>query len=123
MPQVCPGCPGPTPLDARVAALKAEYEAIGPQLSALGIGGLKDIGIDLNSIIDLGATPLTYYRKPDLALLKANGYADLAVRLENAGALSLESGERGLIALKAVVASGLSDGQKLAEANPENPLD
>jgi len=117
LPALAAAMPQLNPLDGRVAALKAEYEALGPQLSALGLNGLKDIGVNLDSIVNLGATPLTYFRKPDLALLKANGYGDLAARLENAGALSLESGERGLIALKAVVASGLSDGHKLAEAN------
>lgn len=106
-----------TPLEQRGLALKAEYEAIGPQLAALGLNGLEDIGVDLSSLTNLGAIPLTHYSPVDLAALKANGYADLAVRLENAGAYSLESGERGLIALKKVINSGLTDVAALAEAD------
>lgn len=105
------------PLGLRAQALKAEYEALGPQLSALGINGLKDFGVNLDSLVNLGATPLTYYTPVDLATLKANGYADLAARLENAGSYSLESGQRGLIALKKVIDSGLTNGATLAEAN------
>merc|ERR1711953_1407119 len=59
----------------------------------------------------MGATPV------DLATLKANGYADLAARLEIAGALGLESGEKGLVALKKVLASGMTDLAALTEAN------
>ena len=105
------------PLELQAQALKAEYEAIGPQLSALGLNGLKDIGINLDSLVNLGATPLTHYSPIDLATLKANGYGALAVRLENAGSHSLEAGQKGLIALKKVIDSGLTDGATLAEAN------
>merc|ERR1711953_1204555 len=59
----------------------------------------------------MGATPV------DLATLKANGYADLAARLEIAGALGLESGKKGLVALKKVLASGMTDLAALTEAN------
>jgi len=104
-------------LDARVAALKAEYEAIGPQLSGVGIDSLKDFGINLDSLANLGASPLTYYSPVDLALLRANGYADLANRLEQSATLSLESGEKGLIALKKVISSGMADMAGLMEAN------
>merc|ERR1712038_1598248 len=105
------------PLELQAQALKAEYEAIGPQLSALGLNGLKDIGINLDSLVNLGATPLTHYSPIDLATLKANGYGALADRLENAGSHSLEAGQKGLIALKKVIDSGLTDGATLAEAN------
>lgn len=104
-------------LDARVAALKAEYDTIGPQLSGVGIDSLKDFGIDLSSLATLGSGPLTYYAPVDLALLRANGYADLANRLEQSATLSVESGEKGLVALKKVISSGMADMAGLMEAN------
>lgn len=103
--------------EIRAGNLKAQYEAIGPQLADLGLNGLKDIGINLDQVINLGATPLTYYNPVDMAALKANGYAHLASRLEKAGALSLDAGERGLVALRKVIDSGLTNVALLAEAN------
>ena len=85
----------PHPLDSQTLALKAEYDAIGPQLAAVGSDGLNGIGIDLNSLLDFGKMlPVANsYAPVDIAALKAGGYAHLAARLESAGALSLEAGK------------------------------
>jgi len=108
-------------LDLEAQALKAEYEALKPQLdaSAFGLADLSVIpGLDLSSVVNAGGSQLLTTATPvDLATLKANGYADLAARLEIAGALGLESGKKGLVALKKVLASGMTDLTALAEAN------
>ena len=95
MPQQGSGSVHRHPLDSQTLALKAEYDAIGPQLAAMGLDGLKDIGIDLNSLLDFGKLlPVANsYAPVDIAALKAGGYTDLAARLEKAGALSLEAGK------------------------------
>jgi len=116
MPQQ--GSGGVHPLDSQTLTLKAEYDAIGPQLAAMGIDGLKDIGIDLNSLLDYSKLlPVANSYSPvDIAALKAGGYTDLAARLEKAGVLSLEAGKKGLVALKKVIASDLTDVALLIEA-------
>merc|ERR1711953_1194175 len=108
-------------LDLEAQALKAEYEALKPQLDASAFG-LADLGVipglDLSSVVNAGGSQLLTTATPvDLATLKANGYADLAARLEIAGALGLESGKKGLVALKKVLASDMTDLVALAEAN------
>ena len=110
----------PTPA---LLALQAEYAALGPQLNELGLGALENlraatgINIDLSGISKLGDTPVPYYSGVDLAALRAAGYTDLADRLENAGNLSVEVAENGLVALKKIIASDLTDPTILAEAN------
>jgi len=110
----------PTPA---LLALQAEYAALGPQLNELGLGALGQLGaatginIDLSGISKLGGTPLPYYSGVDLAALRAAGYTDLADRLENAGNLSVEVAEKGLVALKKIIDSNLSDPALLVEAN------
>merc|ERR1711953_1205596 len=108
-------------LDLEAQALKAEYEALKPQLdaSAFGLADLDVIpGLDLSSVVNAGGSQLLTTATPvDLATLKANGYADLAARLEIAGALGLESGKKGLVALNKVLASDMTDLVALAEAN------
>jgi len=109
-------------LDLEAQALKAEYEALKPQLEEASTFGLADLdlipGLDLSSVVNAGGSQLLTTATPvDLATLKANGYIDLAARLETAGALGLESGKLGLVALKKVLASGMTDLAALAEAN------
>ena len=113
-----PSDPTPALLD-----LQAEYAALGPQLNELGLGALENlraatgINFDLSGISKLGGTPVPYYAGVDLAALRAAGYTDLADRLENAGNLSVQVAENGLVALKKIIASDLTDPTILAEAN------
>jgi len=110
----------PTP---RLLALQAEYEAIGPQLNELGLGALGSLGaasgtnIDLSGLTKLVGTPVPYYSGVDLAALRANGYVDLANRLEVAATHGADVAESGLVALKKVIASGLTDPDTLTQAN------
>jgi len=110
----------PTP---RLVELQAEYAAIAPQLNELGLGALGSLGeasginIDLSGLKGLGGTPIPYYSGVDLAALRSAGYLDLADRLEKAGNLGVTVAENGLVALKKVIASGLTDPTILAEAN------
>ena len=111
-----------SPFALEAQALTAEYEALKPQLEAFAVGGpyLSSFGgLDLNSFFNVGTGShlLTSYTPVDLQTLKAHGYADLAARLETAGALGLESGKKGLVALKKVLASGMTDIAALTEAN------
>ena len=121
MASLAASCPSdPTPA---LLALQAEYAALGPQLNELGLGALENlraatgINIDLSGISKLGGTPVPYYAGVDLAALRAAGYTDLADRLENAGNLSVQVAENGLVALKKIIASDLTDPTILAEAN------
>merc|ERR1712045_295221 len=112
-----------SPLALETQALKAEYEALMPKLKASNFGLadldlVKGLGLDLSSVANIGGSHLLTTATPvDLATLKANGYADLAARLEIAGALGLESGKKGLVALKKVLGSDMTDLVALAEAN------
>ena len=110
----------PTPA---LLKLQAEYAAIGPKLNALGLGALGSLGdtaginIDLSGLSKLADTPVPYYSGIDLAALRAAGYTALADRLENVGNLGVTVAENGLVALKKVIASDLTDPAILAEAN------
>jgi len=111
--------PQSSPLLTKSNALKADYQALTPQLEALGLlpwDSTWTKGVNLNKFFSLGASPLTQYNPVDIATLKANGYAHLAAHLENAAALGVEAGERGLLAIKKLIASDLSDLSLLTEA-------
>ena len=105
-----------SPLALEAQALNAEYEALKPQLENSDFGvDFLDMVSGIFSIANVGLLPS--YTPVDLQTLKANGYTDLATRLETAGALGLESGKKGLVALKKVLASdGMTDFEALTEA-------
>jgi len=96
--------------------LAERYNDIKPRLANLGIDNFLDIGTGLSNALSLQANGeiATLDR---LATLKANGYGDLAGRLEYSANLGLTSGERGLEALKLMASGGgLSDIENLKKA-------
>jgi len=97
-------------LALRSKDLAERYNYIKPRLTNLGIDNFLDIGTGLSNALSLQANIR-------LATLKANGYGDLAGRLEYSANLGLTSGERGLEALKLMASGGgLSDIESLKKA-------
>ena len=107
-------------------AIKSEYEALRPQLNKLALEALDSLGeatgvkIDLSGLLSkAGNVPrwMPNYNGVNLPALRAGGYSALADQLEKSGDLSVEVAEKGLVAIKKVLASDLTDPTLLAEAN------
>merc|ERR1712226_825842 len=116
-PGPCPSLPRPhfSPAGSQVQGPGRALQLHQATSHQLGIDNFLDIGTGLSNALSFQANGeiATLDR---LATLKANGYGDLAGRLEYSANLGLTSGERGLEALKLMASGGgLSDIESLKD--------